>query len=171
MTYDPLIHPDCEDPEAEFSGWLDRLMIEASDVGVSADAINEMLLSQADLQDVTPDGVAFESAEIEMVPDEDPDLSHLPEGSQRHKNYGMTWTMVGIRATATIRVDGVAQTVKSGGLWGVASDSDRGYFDEVAREELRALADMLDTLGADPGDGLEAEWATGTTRSGTVSIE
>lgn len=57
------------------------------------------------------------------------------------------WCMVGVWAEAEFIVGGTVQRIRSGGLWGIESDSDKSYFEEVAREELSSLADILKELG------------------------
>lgn len=41
------------------------------------------------------------------------------------------------------------ETLSSGGLWGIESDSDREFLDEVEREQLDDLADHLNHFGFD----------------------
>jgi hypothetical protein len=57
------------------------------------------------------------------------------------------WCYLGIRAHAEIVIDGVMQDISSGGLWGIESDSDRGYLTEVDGEQLSELRDQLRALG------------------------
>jgi len=72
------------------------------------------------------------------------------------------WSYIGIRAEAEIVlpyqvnkgcVRGhevyayLTQTLGSGGLWGIESDSERSYFEEVKGEELSQLKGSLRTLG------------------------
>jgi hypothetical protein len=62
------------------------------------------------------------------------------------------WCYVGICAEATIMLapredGGLTQTIRSGGLWGIESDSDRSYFQEVQQEELANLKAELLALG------------------------
>jgi len=58
------------------------------------------------------------------------------------------WYIMGIIAKATIKtVSGLLQTIRSSGLWGVESDSDKSYLREVACEELAGLANELESLG------------------------
>ncbi len=57
------------------------------------------------------------------------------------------WGYIGIRAEATIIVNGIIQKISSGGLWGIESDSDKDYFREVAEEQMSELADTLQALG------------------------
>ncbi len=59
---------------------------------------------------------------------------------------------IGIRAEAEIQTsdDGrhwLCNTISSGGLWGIESDSGDDYFAEVERDELAALRDALTEFG------------------------
>lgn len=119
-----------------------------------------------------------------MLPDQDPDLSHIGEFNEnpmeegcvtikhsddprsfsyfhaanasndkearqdyeRMLDYGNGWVMVGIRAEAKLVIGGVIQTIKSGGLWGIESDSDESYLDEVRAEEESELQGILHEL-------------------------
>lgn len=57
------------------------------------------------------------------------------------------WQFIGVRATAEIIVNGTTQTVYSGGLWGIESDSEHTYLEDAATAELAQLADTLRDLG------------------------
>jgi hypothetical protein len=58
------------------------------------------------------------------------------------------WCYLGIIAKAVIvSAGGIIQTIRSGGLWGIESDSDAGYFAEVERDELAQLKAELLSLG------------------------
>jgi hypothetical protein len=57
------------------------------------------------------------------------------------------WCMMGVQAVATIEVNGIRQTIRSGGLWGIESDSGSDYFGEVGEQELDDLRGMLAELG------------------------
>lgn len=57
------------------------------------------------------------------------------------------WCMMGVYAEAEISVIGVCQTIRSGGLWGIESDSEDSYFSEVGAEELNDLRNQLEALG------------------------
>jgi len=67
------------------------------------------------------------------------------------------WCYIGIRADAEIGIGDVANypaqfdvthhTVTAGGLWGIESDSNRSYFDEIAQEQLAELKTQLQALG------------------------
>lgn len=69
------------------------------------------------------------------------------------------WYFIGIRAEAEIGIEGnepsrryhfegwTFQTITSGGLWGIESDSNQEYFDSVEKEELADLKTQLLALG------------------------
>lgn len=59
------------------------------------------------------------------------------------------WRYIGIIAKAELwnPQTRVTQTVRSGGLWGIESDSDKGYFAEVERDEMKNLSDELAAMG------------------------
>lgn len=106
----------------------------------------------------------LESISKEFIIDESPDLSYLEQDYEdctkqeaiKHKaqdenrlqryNDGY-WHMIGIKAKAKIRINGIFETVTSGGLWGIESDSDQKYFDEVFEEQKSELIDMLKEIG------------------------
>jgi len=57
------------------------------------------------------------------------------------------WCYIGIRAGAEIVIDGGCQTISSGGLWGVESDSDRAYLATIEDEEIGELRKQLTAVG------------------------
>jgi hypothetical protein len=62
------------------------------------------------------------------------------------------WCYLGIRAEAKYimangKPEGVIQTLHSGGLWGIESDSDKAYLAVVAHEDLSALRTELKAIG------------------------
>lgn len=59
------------------------------------------------------------------------------------------WCYIGIRAYASVQVakDGPLQEISSGGLWGIESDSEKGYLADVEKEELSDLRTQLHALG------------------------
>lgn len=62
------------------------------------------------------------------------------------------WYCVGIIAKASISTsdDGAVwlhNTISSGGLWGIESDTDKSHLDEIAAEQLEELRDVLSDLG------------------------
>lgn len=91
---------------------------------------------------------------IERIYDEDPETSYLEQVGfedrlEQYKND--SFSFLGIRAKATILIPMgnhyLIQEITSGGLWGIESDSDESYFEEVAKEELSALSEALLQLG------------------------
>jgi hypothetical protein len=79
-----------------------------------------------------------------------PDTSYLrqPGFEDRYQQFqNGDFRFIGIQAEAEIVIDGVCQTITSGGLWGVESDSDRSYLSEVEQEEVEQLKAILRSLG------------------------
>ena len=79
-----------------------------------------------------------------------PDASYLEaEGFQeRRQQYDNgDFGFIGIQAEAEIVVAGVCQTITSGGLWGIESDSTPDYLSEVEQEEIEQLQEVLHALG------------------------
>lgn len=62
-------------------------------------------------------------------------------------------THYGIRADAEIATSRnggkswLLNTIRSGGLWGIESDSDQDYFDEVGQDALSELKETLKVMG------------------------
>ena len=77
------------------------------------------------------------------------DQCYVEQNYQRCEAYNRgDWHMIGIIAKAEIVTLGdICQTIRSGGLWGVESDSGQAYLDEVAQEELAQLRAELGSLG------------------------
>jgi len=73
-----------------------------------------------------------------------------------------------VRAEAMFRVSGTSQRIETPGVGGIASDGDE-YPHTVASEEMRTLADMLDSLGISHDVPVSGEWADDAPWSGTVS--
>lgn len=76
------------------------------------------------------------------IPDEDPDTSYLEqEGFEdRLESYRRgDFYFLGIVAKTQIAVCGTIQTLQSGGLWGIESDSDESYLQEIEREQIAEL--------------------------------
>ena len=102
------------------------------------------------------------AADIERVeePDPHPDLSWLePDANpadaeanaERLAAYRAgEWRCIGIRARAAFLIGlgraAMIQTIESPGLWGIESDSDPDYLDEVFAEEARTLRGILSEL-------------------------
>jgi len=64
------------------------------------------------------------------------------------------WHFVGIRAMATLEVAGTQQHVYSGGLWAIESDSEGSYFDEVGREQVAELREIVQAMGVEWDESL-----------------
>ena len=52
---------------------------------------------------------------------------------------------------ALVTVNGVVQTIKSGGLWGIESDSEEEYRREIEAEQVGELRAILESLGVEVG--------------------
>lgn len=90
------------------------------------------------------------SVEREIVPDENPDTSYLDqdEFTERRDAYWRgDFGFVGVRAVAELTIAGTVQTIVSPGLWGIESDSDESYFDEVYADERDVLREILAAIG------------------------
>lgn len=99
------------------------------------------------------------ASDIERIEeyDSDPDLSYLDpdadpdyaaQNAERLAAYRAgAWHCVGIKARATFLVGlsepAVIQTVESPGLWGIESDNDSSYLDDLFHEEAQILRDIL----------------------------
>ncbi len=64
------------------------------------------------------------------------------------------WCMVYVRAEVVLQVpvshspsSTIRQTISSGGLYGIESDSESSYFDEVYQEQCEELAQILTIMG------------------------
>jgi hypothetical protein len=87
---------------------------------------------------------------VRVLHDEDPDTSFIDqdEFADRREAYQRgDFTFVGVVAEADVVIEGTVQTLKSGGLWGIESDSDEAYIEEVALEEYNGLRDVLKAVG------------------------
>ena len=78
----------------------------------------------------------------------------VEQDHQRLRGYGDTWTTRGCRAEATIKLTvnpkyETIDTIQSGGLWGIESDSTPEYHKEVEAEELECLRLALENRGID----------------------
>lgn len=60
------------------------------------------------------------------------------------------WNFVGITARAQVILSGsLIQNIRSGGLWGIESDSDEEHFEEVRQGQLAELGRELEAVGFD----------------------
>jgi len=82
--------------------------------------------------------------------DEDPDTSHLDQDEFADRREALQrgdFSFVGVRAEAEVVIEGVVQTLTSGALWGIESDSGEEYIEGVALEEYDGLRDILKAVG------------------------
>lgn len=116
---------------------------------------------------------------VVTVPDVDPDLSYLTQDYREEKKanrvayqaedrarletFGTTWSMVGIRAMATIYFVWGAHTfqrldIPSAGCWNVESDSHPEHLREIAQEEITNARWMLAQLSVWVPDDVTILW-------------
>ena len=57
------------------------------------------------------------------------------------------WSFIGIRACADITINQTAQSIYSSVLWGIESDSEEFYLNDVEQEQLSELCATLHDLG------------------------
>jgi len=81
-----------------------------------------------------------------------------PEGTADYQKHGLQdfermeaaerdeWFFVGVVAKLKYEIEGHVQTLTSGGLWGIESDSG-DYFKEVAEDELADLRRQAEAIG------------------------
>lgn len=86
-----------------------------------------------------------ESIRVVVVDDDEPDTSYL-EGERREEYDRGDFKFVGVRAEAEVDVEGVIQTLTSGGIWGVESDVE-GHIRMLAEEEYGDLRKILISIG------------------------
>ena len=82
--------------------------------------------------------------------DPDPDASYLEqeEFEDRLKSYKKgDFELQGVRAEAEVVIEGITQTLTSGGLSGIESDSEENFFDEIIAKEWETLRAVLKTVG------------------------
>jgi hypothetical protein len=57
------------------------------------------------------------------------------------------WSLIGCCAEAEVVIEEIVQTLTSGGLYGIESDSEQEYLDEIIAGEWIALRNVLKTVG------------------------
>ena len=109
-----------------------------------------------------------------IIFDDDPDISWLQQYDENSEDpeirkyakqdkkrleayYNEEWHFIGVQAVAEVRLGGVCQTIKSGGLWGIESDSSEDYIESIYKEEKEDLSDMLQSIGFSTKE-IEGEW-------------
>ncbi len=119
--------------------------------------------------EANPPGLHVDCIRIVREIDECPDLSYLGDGdpeyadqdAARLRAYGSEWWCYGIYAEALVsypvgRTDRRVSYFNSSGLWGIESDSESNYFNEVAREEIDNLRNHLREFAVPVDD--DTEW-------------
>ena len=98
---------------------------------------------------------------INILPDQMADASYLDQEDFKDRKVEYErggFGFVGVQAEAEIQVPFGAQWsdnkwtihhISSPGLWGIESDMDNEYLEEVAREEVDQLKDQLEALNVD----------------------
>lgn len=82
--------------------------------------------------------------------DPDPDVSFMDQEGfedRRAEYERRDFNFVGVRAEAEVTIEGIMQTLTSGGLWGIESDLGNEYFSDIAVEEYEQLRKILKTIG------------------------
>lgn len=81
-------------------------------------------------------------------PEETGNPESVAQDFKRMEDYNrQVWCMLGIWAEVDAYVAGVRQTFRSGGLWGIESDGPDDYREQVAREQVADLRQVLAGLG------------------------
>jgi hypothetical protein len=101
---------------------------------------------------------------VVFEPDQDANVSYLKhEGlEERLAAYEQDeFNLVCVRAEAEVIIEEIPQTLTSGGMPGIESDSEDEYLDEIIAREWEALRAVLKTVGV-PTDQLpldvKREW-------------
>jgi hypothetical protein len=91
----------------------------------------------------------FNSASIESDNSDEDNRTYALQDYKRMRGLNNDqWCFVGISAKAVVQLNGsLTQTIHSGGLWGIESDSDPSEFRSVEREQLDELRDQLHAIG------------------------
>ena len=90
------------------------------------------------------------SVRVIFEADPEPDTSYLEqdEFEDRLEAYKRgEFSFIGARAEAEVIIEETTQTLRSGGLYGIESDSEDEYIDEIAAQEWAALRAVLKTVG------------------------
>lgn len=98
----------------------------------------------------------FRYCNVTMSAEETGNPESVEQDYKRLEAYNRgVWEMVGVYAVAEVIVNEVIQTIRSGGLWGIESDSWE-YFKEVEKEQLAELVAELEAVGFAEAEIVEA---------------
>jgi len=91
----------------------------------------------------------FNSGSIDSSVTDEDNRQYAQQDFKRMQDYNrLEWCFLGIHAKAEIQVAGsTTQTIRSGGLWGIESDSGDDYLTEVENQQLDELKDELHAIG------------------------
>lgn len=87
--------------------------------------------------------------------DTDADTSYLEQDDfeARLSEYRTgAFHFLGCQARAQVTVNGVSQRVYSGGVWGIESDSDTAYLNDIQAEQVAELVEILREFGISEED-------------------
>jgi hypothetical protein len=101
----------------------------------------------------------LQGVRVIFAEDPHPDASYLDQAefADRRAAYRRgEFRFVGVHAEAEIRIEETTQTLMSSGLWGIESDSEEEYLDEIVDHEWSTLRNVLKTVGV-PTDQLPLE--------------
>jgi hypothetical protein len=96
--------------------------------------------------------------------DPDPDISFLEQDEFEERLAAFKrgeFDFVGVIAEAEVEIESTVQTIRSGGLWGIESDSGEEHIVSVAIEEYEQLRKVLKTIGVPTSElprAIEKDW-------------
>ena len=88
-------------------------------------------------------------------------IAYAKQDKERMGAYNRgDWHMIGIKAVATVHIpindnNVKIQTIDSGGLWGIESDSDDDYIKDIGREQISDVKNYLRILCVNSVDSCE----------------
>jgi len=99
--------------------------------------------------------LSFLTQLYEYIIDSNEREKYLAEDKARLDSYyNQSWDMIGIKAYAVVYIpignDGfMTQRITSGGLWGIESDSDKSYIEDIKNEQINELKQYLALFNID----------------------
>ena len=104
-----------------------------------------------------------------LTRDEDTYIGEFPYGDETSEYfdavrtaawYREAWHYIGVVAEATLEFpygeDAIKKKIRSPGLWGIESDSEESYLQEVFEEEKKILIEMIEAFKREPLEITEA---------------
>lgn len=81
------------------------------------------------------------------------DPEYIEQDYRRMEAYNAgEWHMIGIYARVELNINGTIQTIRSGGLYGIESDSGVDYLTEIYQEQCAELVEILESMGIEVRD-------------------